>query len=261
MIKYYLSNINLNNYKLLLKVSLGWGEDIIYRKYNARRNEVGPKRRHRAVWLIVTLVAVLVVCIDFYIRPILNRAVSYQTRLITTNIVSDATYNVLDMLKLDYDDIVKTSRLDDNEISTIQTNVNATNQIKSQIINEITTKLNSVKNFSYKIPLGTVLGNDYLIDRGPDISFRLTPMGYANGELSSSFSSVGINQTHHQIILTIDIQITTLIPMHNASTTVTTNYVVAETVIVGKVPQYYTSVTSDDDKLKSDIVDFEYGLR
>lgn len=228
---------------------------MINRKFKQVRKPI-PKARF-IITSIILFLAILLFCIDLSIRPILNRAVNYQSKLITTKIISDCTYDILADLNINYNDLITVTMLDNKEVSSIQTNINTVNNVKSKIVSSITEKLNEKGNYKYQIPLGTVLGNDYLIDRGPKIDFKISPIGFAACDIISRFTSAGINQTQHQILLKIQVNITTLIPLHNADTTITTDFVIAETVIVGKVPQYYTNVVSDDQKLKSDIIDFD----
>lgn len=200
--------------------------------------------RVRFIMAVTTLLlAILVVWGDMMLRPVLNRALSYQSRLIATGIIADCTYNVINQEGIAYNDLVTVTTLENNEVSSITTNVAAVNAIKSRIVNTITKELNNRSGQRYSIPLGTLTGSDYLMDRGPTVEFTVSPMGFADGKVTSRFTSAGINQTCHQLVLDIEVDITTLIPLHNANTVIHTNYILAETVIAGRVPQFYSNGT------------------
>ena len=79
-------------------------------------------------------------------------------------------------------------------------------------------------------------------DRGPRIPLRVTMSGNALTTMNSAFSSAGINQTSHQITLHIESQIVTTIPGYTNYIKVETDFVVAETVLVGKVPDTFLDV-------------------
>lgn len=66
---------------------------------------------------------------------------------------------------------------------------------------------------------------------------RLTLSGNVNADFKSSFESAGINQTKHQIYLNIHTSVYSFLPGFNTTTDVETNVPVAETIIVGAVPQ------------------------
>lgn len=62
--------------------------------------------------------------------------------------------------------------------------------------------------------------------------------GSAETEFKSEFQSGGMNQTIHNLSLSITTDITVLIPPASENTSVSTDVVIAETVIVGEVPDY-----------------------
>ena len=73
---------------------------------------------------------------------------------------------------------------------------------------------------------------------------------------SSAFSSAGINQTSHQIELEVTVRIYAAIPGFRSSIETTTNYLVAETVLVGEVPDSFTQVDGDQADIVRKIFDY-----
>lgn len=206
--------------------------------------------------LIIVFTLVVVISIDLYIRPTVNKATSYQAKIIATELLSETTYQVLESMEIEYGSIVNITKNQSNEITAIETNMNTINKLKAKLTSDITKNLNNIKSKNYNISLGTLIGNDFLMGRGPDITFKIEPVGYLQTELISQFTSVGINQTQHQILLNMTVDMSTIIPFHNSDTVVNTKIIIAETIIVGDVPQYYTNVISDDKNLISDINDY-----
>lgn len=211
---------------------------MVYRRFTRRTGSVRKKKSKLRYIAVIAIIAIIL--IDITIRPILNRAIAYQSRLITSLVIAEVASKTLADLDVSYQDIVHLSKASDEQVSSIEIDTATVNKIKVSIVASITEKLNKTKNYQYQIPLGTVLGNNYFIDRGPLVNFKITPMGNASAALSSEFLAKGINQTQHTIILTVTVDTTTLIPLHNANSTVTTDFIIAETVIIGKVPTYYS---------------------
>lgn len=58
------------------------------------------------------------------------------------------------------------------------------------------------------------------------------------------FSDAGINQTHHKIMLTVALDLVVLLPSGTVTEHVDTDVCVAETVLLGRVPESYTYFNS-----------------
>jgi len=71
------------------------------------------------------------------------------------------------------------------------------------------------------------------------------PSGSVVTSVSNVFDSAGINQTRHQIMLNIKSTVSVIIPGYITSVPVETNMCIAESVIVGLVPDTYANVQLD----------------
>ena len=89
------------------------------------------------------------------------------------------------------------------------------------------------------IPLGSLVDLDILWGLGPELKVHAMTVGTVEGEFESSFSSAGVNQTLHRIELVLHIPLTLMLPAGAVETNCDTRLCVAETVIVGQVPQFY----------------------
>jgi hypothetical protein len=85
-----------------------------------------------------------------------------------------------------------------------------------------------------------------LAGRGPLITVKMQSVGSSTARLVNRFTSAGINQTKHQILLNVDVYVSILLPGFTTATKVSNSFTVAETVIVGSVPDSYTYFDSDD---------------
>ena len=78
-------------------------------------------------------------------------------------------------------------------------------------------------------------------------------------DIQSTFDDAGINQTRHQIMLNIDATVYIVIPWYKTNVELSTNFVIAETVIVGTVPEYFTRVDGSENVV-DDINDYGYDV-
>ena len=78
--------------------------------------------------------------------------------------------------------------------------------------------------------------------------FQILPIGSVDTELSTLFTQSGINQTKLQIILNVTAGVEILMPVSSVESEVTTSICIAEAVIVGDVPNYYTQITQSADE-------------
>ncbi|MEG1932167.1 MAG: sporulation protein YunB, partial [Pygmaiobacter sp.] len=136
-------------------------------------------------------------------------------------------------------ELVEIQRDSDGRICAIEANTIEINRLKSELTVAVGQKLAEIQRTKISIPLGTLLGWQIFAGRGPDIGFKIVPASFVHSDIKSTLISAGINQTRHQIILAFTVEMTAIIPGYTTSVTVTTEVCVAETLIVGEVPQLF----------------------
>ena len=83
----------------------------------------------------------------------------------------------------------------------------------------------------------------------------MVPIGYVTTTISNEFTSAGINQTLLRIMMSVTGTVTVVMAGYSATSEVTTDFCIVETIIVGAVPQGFTEVTGSG-SLSSNINDF-----
>lgn len=114
------------------------------------------------------------------------------------------------------------------------------NRLQSAITQDILKRLGEMSDTDLTIPAGTLTGSAFLAGRGPGLSVRMQSTGSCSAKFLNDFSQAGINQTTHRIILCVDVSMSILLPGFRTETAVSNSFSVAETVIVGEVPDTYT---------------------
>lgn len=196
---------------------------------------------------------------DIRIRPIIEQTATYQSKILATRIINDAVFSQLEDEALDYENLVTVTYNYDNTISSIETNMVNINRIKAKITKKVNDELSCIDEHDLSISLGTISGFEMFYNQGPLIPIKVQPEGYVEATLISSFESAGINQTLHRIIVEIKTDISAIIPGYTSSAEVETQFVLAETVIVGNVPSTYTHVITGSEDLISQINDYGAG--
>ena len=210
------------------------------------------------VLLALAAVAVLTVTIiaTTQMRPLLASLATAKVSNTVTRIVSEAVYEAIEQGDLQYDGLVSLEKDNDGKISAIRSNMAAFNHLQAEILDTVLTRVGQVSARELSIPIGTLTGSALLAGRGPRITVRMETLGSSEANFRNAFTSAGINQTKHQIILSIDVSVSVLLPGFTTATMVSNSFIVAETVIVGSVPDTYTYFATAPDTYEEDLKDY-----
>lgn len=141
-----------------------------------------------------------------------------------------------------YDYFVNLQKDNDGNITAISANMARINTLSSEILQEVIAATNSGMH-DLNIPLGNLLGMNLLLGRGPNVPVKILMLTSSFADFRNELSSAGINQIKHQIILEVRVEIDVLLPWEMRSTEVVSEVLIAETVLVGKVPNSYLNMT------------------
>ncbi len=157
-------------------------------------------------------------------------------------IISTAIYDEIERDDISYDKLVSFEKDDSGRITALKTNIIEVNRLKSKIAVEILSELEKMNTAELEIPLGTVIGGELFSGRGPGIKINVLPIGSVETEIENQISSAGINQSRHQIMMRVNAEVAVITAMSSVTTNVSSYICIAETVIVGDVPNSYTNV-------------------
>lgn len=200
-----------------------------------------------AVMLVFVPVTMLAVFIGFEIRitPVITAMAESRARNIATETVNDAVKKVLCDGNFSYENLVDVTRDEKGQITSVTVDSIGTNALCSAIRGEIVDSLASLGEKQVSIPIGTLTGIDILTGRGPRLNITIALSGSATTDITNQFQTAGINQTRHQMIMNIRTKIFIIMQSGNISTEIDNSIVVAETVIVGQVPEIYSDGTDE----------------
>lgn len=199
-----------------------------------------------AISLVVSIiVTALFFTYDGNFREILmNYAKSVASARVNT-ILNDAVYDYLGQNGVEYSSLTDFTYSGDT-VSSVKYNTVLINRIKSGIVSLIQKKVANQSEISVGVPVGTIIGNSFTYNRGPEIKTDVKISSHVKSKMISSFESAGINQTLHGILLNLDVDIYLVSPWYRTSSNVTSEFIITETIIVGKVPEAYTVVIESE---------------
>lgn len=206
------------------------------------------KRRRKAGLLLIAsgiLFAVLFFAIESGIRPVLSAMAESRAKNIASDAVNDAIQKVLCEKNLRYENLVELTKNESGTITSVTVDSVKMNQLCAEIRGLITDTLNNLGEKTISIPLGSLTGIDIFSGKGPKLDIEITLSGSAITKIDNDFKTAGINQTRHQMILDVQTKIYVIMQSGNISSEISNSIVVAETVIVGEVPEIYSDGTND----------------
>ena len=208
-------------------------------------------KQRALIWCILTLLltlTLLVVAI-VHMEPILSSMATARASNTVNRIVVEAVSDAIQGGEIDYDTLVEFEKDANGHVTALKSNMAAFNRLQARIADDILARLSEVSTTTLSIPIGTLTGSSLLAGRGPLIKVKMQSVGSTTASFHNTFSAAGINQTRHQILLNVVVSVSILLPGFRTSTKVTNEISVAETVIVGSVPENYTYFSTAPDEL------------
>lgn len=142
---------------------------------------------------------------------------------------------------VDYFDIVSIEKDSNGNAKVLSVNTGLLTRIRSETTIILTNQLDSLQYKDFTIPIGTILKSRFFSGQGPKIKIKIVPLGYITSETKNEFNSVGINQSKHTISITYNFALNVIAPFSSASIVHSSTITIAESVIIGDVPN--TNIT------------------
>ena len=190
---------------------------------------------------LVLLAAIVVLFLVFRsrYRDVIRELAETQVKNTTSDLTNDAIAKQIADGIIQYDRIVFFEKDLDGRITALKTNMSEVNRLKTDILNIINDEILALDTSDIGIPLGSFFLPELLSGKGPAIPVHILSIRNSDASFSSNFVQAGINQTLHQLIMLVSVDVAILVLGQTESFTITSEVVVAETVIVGGVPNTF----------------------
>ncbi|MBR6780849.1 MAG: sporulation protein YunB [Clostridia bacterium] len=216
-------------------------------------NRYKRKRLWKTKYIIFILIFIsLFVIILLQMRPFAESFLQNAAANAAIVRINDTVNNYLGATQTDYDDITFFQTDESGQITAICIRTEWLNKIKTGVASEAAKQFEQLQSVDLQLPIGSLFGNGLLAGKGLLIPITVAYTATVQADLKNLFITRGINQTQHRIILQIDAIVKTLSFGKTQEIPVSTQITVAETVIIGRIPEIYAGA---DDELWPNLVE------
>ena len=194
------------------------------------------RRFVRYICIVLTVMLVLLALFRSRYTATICTLAETQVRNATSDLINDAIDRQIESGDIQYDRIVYFEKDLDGRITALKTNMSEVNRLKTATLNLINDEILAMDSSLLGIPMGNLFLPELFSDKGPLIPVHILSIRNSDGAFGSNFSAAGINQTLHQLTMEVSVDVAILVFGKTLSFTVSSQVVVAETIIVGQVP-------------------------
>ncbi|MGI5921997.1 MAG: sporulation protein YunB [Syntrophomonadaceae bacterium] len=212
--------------------------------------------RTKINWGLILFLLILISCtvvfflIDFRLKASILEIARSKAQISGVETINRVVNNKI-VSKIEYKDIVYIHKDNNGRVVLIQPNTLKLNQIMATTTEEVTASLGKMSEQTFSIPLGQLTGIRIFAGYGPRIEVKTIPTGQVRVDVLDKFDQAGINQTRHLIFLKVISDIKVAVPFMDKPVKVLATIPLAETIIVGNVPDTYVNIKGANDLLES----------
>ena len=204
--------------------------------------------KHRIFAFFIIFILLFYAYIRYIATPVIVSNTKAQIGNYATRSINYAIADTMNQ-NIGYGELVKIVSDESGNVSFIEANsvrINLLSKTMSKVV--MSNFLKFVKN-PLKISLGSFSGISILSGLGPKIAYVVNPYGEVYCYFTSNFDSAGINQTYHKIYLVISMKISVVFPTKTLVVNSSSEVLLCETLIVGKIPDVYLNSDSLTDMI------------
>ena len=199
------------------------------------------KRRRLRRWgiLLMMLVIGAAVLLRTRINPLTKELAQAKISDAASNVINRAVNQQIQQGDIRYEDMVELQRDNSGAITALTTNMQEMNRLKTQLLEILDDDIYSIEDDEISIPVGNLSGIQLLSGRGPSIPVKIVAVSSSDATFQGEFTDAGINQTIHRIMMEVSLDLIVLLPSGTVTDRVSSQVCVAETVLLGPVPETY----------------------
>lgn len=223
-----------------------WDNAIFKKKIKLKRF-----KKKKLLGFFMGLIAIILLFVWYFnkiINPIIISIGEAKVKSLATKAINTAVTEVL-CEGYTYDDIIDIKFNESGDISFIQARSLIINKLSRDLVSTSQSKLDIIGEQGLGIPYGTLSGIPLLMGKGPELRLKLFPIGAITCSFDSKFTEAGINHTNHKIYANINSTVSVILPVSARHVKSTSQILLCESIIVGKVPEVYLKSTSLDEMM------------
>lgn len=189
--------------------------------------------------LLIILTVVGLVFFRYKYHAVICGLAETQVRNTTSDLINDAIDKQIENGNIQYDRIVFFEKDLNGRITALKTNMSEVNRLKTDILNIINDEILALDTSDLGIPIGNLIFPEIFSGRGPEVPVHILSIRNSDASFTSNFTEAGINQTLQQLNMEISVDVAVLVLGKTNYFTVSSQVVVAETIVVGQVPDTF----------------------
>lgn len=201
------------------------------------------RRGLRRIGFIVVLLLIILVVMFALLRNryrlTIRDLAEISVKNATSDLANDAIAKQIENGSIQYDRMVYFEKDLNGRITALKTNIGEVNHLKTDILNIINGKILALDAADIGIPIGSLFLPELFSGKGPAIPVHILAIRNSDAAFTSHFAQAGINQTLHQLIMEVNVDAAVLVLGQTSTFSISSQVVVAETVIVGQVPNTF----------------------
>ncbi|NLD58113.1 MAG: sporulation protein YunB [Clostridiales bacterium] len=212
-----------------------------------KKGKQGKRAALVAILLVVGLVFTAVSALSNLNKTLLSMAEARAAQRALSE-VNKALEEVMNK-SLTYSDFVSVQYDASGAVSMLSANTILMNRIASDASRTAQANIDALAEQGIELPLGAALGTSVFSGKGPRVKFEILPVGTVHTNFVTEFETAGINQTRHKISLEATATVRIVIPTGAKLVTVRISALMAESILVGSVPDSFIQVGNTSDAL------------
>ena len=208
-------------------------------KYYTKKPKMRFQIKHPKLILGIIAICVLFNSILYFfdknILPAVLTIGEEQLKREATEIINETALDIYSN-QFDYSDMLIIEKDNDGNITMLRADTVKLNYLSSKLILASNDKFGKLQEMGLEVPLGYMTKNLVFYNLGPKVNIKMTQIGNITSSYESVFESAGINQTRHKIYLNVNMKMKIVVPLNSRDVEVACQIPVAETIIVGKIP-------------------------
>lgn len=197
----------------------------------------------RRILLLLILLLAAVMILFFLFRnkylTVITTLAQTQVKNATSDLINDAIDKQIRDGIIQYDRMVYFEKDLEGKITALKTNMSEVNRLKTDLLNLINDEILSMDSDHLGIPLGSFFVPEIFAGKGPEIPVQILTIRNSEADFFSEFSQAGINQTLQKLNMQVSVDVAVLVLGKVNNFTISSHVVIAETVIVGQVPEMF----------------------
>lgn len=206
------------------------------------------KRQHFGLILFLLTGIAAVIALWLRLAPAIEDLAASQVVNEASDLIADAITAQMARDDISYESIVRLEQDGSGKLLALRTDMNELNRLRNETLSILNNQIEDTDFSELGIPLGSIVLPTLFSGQGPELPIRVLTVRDADAEFSSRFQEAGVNQTLHQITLDVALNLTILTPAGTQALRVDSGVVVAETVLIGQVPNTLINTSGFSDR-------------